>query len=80
MRTLVWLYDPIAEEFRLAPGVPLGPVLNFRIRGLGGYRHDLPRTRLGRVAHLMFELGWFCPLFLGGTILFALIAWLADFR
>jgi hypothetical protein len=78
MRGLVWLYDPIAEDFRLAPKASWGPTLDIRLSAPRTFGQGLPRTRRGRIAYWLFADGWICPLFLVGICLLAVFVWLAS--
>jgi hypothetical protein len=71
-----WLYDPISEEFRRVPGTSEERWLDDRIRGLRPFGPRVPRSRWDRLAYSLFTMGWMCPVFFCGLMVFALIVWL----
>jgi hypothetical protein len=79
-KDVVWLYDPITEEFLQDPGIPLGRTLDIGSRSPSALLLGRPGSRWGRLAYGLFVQGWMCPIFIGGLMILPVIAWQAGFH
>lgn len=75
-----WLYDHVEQDFRHEIDLPESTWPEIAIREATPRPGRSPRLRVGPVFRYLFVQGWFCVVFLGGIMAFALIAFALGYR
>ena len=75
-----WLYDHVGQDFRRELDLPDSTWPEIAFREPAPRPRPSPRFRMGPVARWLFVNGWFCVVFLGGIMAFALVAFALGYR
>jgi hypothetical protein len=75
-----WLYDHVEQDFRHELDLPESTWPEIAFREPAPRPGLSPRFRMGPVSRGLFVHGWFCVVFLGGLMAFALVAFALGYR